>query len=593
LEVSLLNQDDATHRPIMNPKITVESSLDFINFHPQPTIANPPTYIWTHEELPENDVWGVAAILESEVPLKPRFSASRSVTPEYLVEEEIIQTFVVTFILEEELPADMTTIGVYIGFTPGDYAKVKETVEYTLVEQKPTEDWEVDAVGYVGQPVAKWNTLPFMVDVGRTYQFEATFKVRKTQASLSPLISKPGVQILYSKISFEVPVVGKSTSIEVSDINITFEADEEIAWSERCVTTDLYDFWFNPVISSPEGIQERNQAGARILNRWEYWTAPSDDRISNVPQNWVHDWFFVLENWEDPTHKQIINPNINVESSLSFVDYFPQPTTYVPNPPTYSWTRKDLIDGDFWPVSVKLDDVVLKPRFSASHSVTPDYLVEEETIQTVVTRFTLEEELPPGMTAIWVYMGFGHLYYEMNEIVKYTVDTQVPTEGWEMGVVGPPNWPGVEWHTTPFNVELGRTYQFEATFKVNKVQAGLGSFICKPGFQIVYEKGSGEVPIVDKSVTIEVPDIKVTFEADEEVEWNSWVSSDHYEVWIAPMIPSPEFPPVTTLETTVKTTTETPPETTTPGIGFIPGFELFPAIAAILVALYLTRRKNS
>ena len=256
LEVSLLNQEDSTHRSIMNPKITVDSSLDLIDFNPQPTIANPPTYFWTYEELPESDVWGVATILESDVPLKPRFSASRSVTPEYLVEEEIIQTFVVTFILEEELPTDMTTIGVYIGFTPGDYAKIKETVEYTLVGQKQTEDWEVDAVGYVGQPVAKWNTSPFMVEVGRTYQFEATFKVRKTQASLSSLICKPGVQILYSKVSFEVPVVGKSTSIEVSDIKITFEADEEIEWSERCVTSDLYDFWFDPVISTPETTPE-------------------------------------------------------------------------------------------------------------------------------------------------------------------------------------------------------------------------------------------------------------------------------------------------------------------------------------------------
>lgn len=34
-----------------------------------------------------------------------------------------------------------------------------------------------------------------------------------------------------------------------------------------------------------------------------------------------------------------------------------------------------------------------------------------------------------------------------------------------MGAVDPPNWPGVEWHTFPFKVEHGRTYQFEAILK--------------------------------------------------------------------------------------------------------------------------------
>lgn len=59
---------------------------------------------------------------------------------------------------------------------------------------------------------------------------------------------------------------------------------------------------------------------------------------------------------------------------------------------------------------------------------------------------------------------------------------------------------------------------------------------------------------------------------------------------------SPETIPKTTTspETIPKTTTspETTPETTTPGAVFVPGFELLPSIAAILIALYLARRKK-
>jgi len=600
------NWDDPTHNPIMNPKITAESNLPFVDFQPKPTtyLANPPTYIWTREELPESNVWGVTAILERDVPLKPRFSAIRSVTPEYLVEEETIQSVVVTFTLEEELPAGMEIIAVYIGFTAHHHALVNETVEYTVVEQKPTEDWKVEAEEYIGLPLVQWHTSPFMVELGRTYQFEATFKVRRVQVDQNPLISKPGVQIIYQKSIHEGPVVSKSATIEVPDIKVTFEADEEIEWGERSIYSDNYDFWINQEISSPEvppeptpETQERNQAGALIVNRWEFWSGTSEDGISNLPRIWNYDWFLILENQEDATHDPIMNPKITVESSLPFVNFVPLPTTYIAQPPTYIWTREDLLEGVHWHITAMLEsDVAFKPRFSASRSVIPEDLVEEETIQTVMATFTLEEELPAGITDIWVYIGFGGLYAEMQEGVEYTVVEQKSTEGWQIRVADPPNQPGVQWYTFPFMVELGRTYQFEATFKVKKAQASQGSLICKPGFQIVYEKGIDEVPLVGKSVTIEVPDIKVTFEADEEIEWNRRSISDHYEIWVAPVIPSLEVPPEPTPETTTLPATmsqpETPPITTPTSVIFIPGFELLSVIAAIPVALYLTRQKK-
>lgn len=107
-----------TQEDVQNPRVTVETPLELVWLYPSPTIVGPPIYEWTASVVPRGS-WFVAGGFENEYIIdRPRFSASRSVSPDRLAEDVTVQTAVVTLKLEESLPPEVNEVGVTIGFYP-------------------------------------------------------------------------------------------------------------------------------------------------------------------------------------------------------------------------------------------------------------------------------------------------------------------------------------------------------------------------------------------------------------------------------------------------------------------------------------------
>jgi outer membrane protein assembly factor BamB len=236
------NLDDNTNEPIINPNITAISDLDFVEFHPPLSYSEPPIYRWSFDlDMPENIALPTNALEPDNTDtFRPRFSASRFVHPEELVDDVTVQTVKVTFRLEEPLPADVNHVHVFIGFLGLAYPE-DIPVNYTLISQDPIEDWEMTGEG-------SWITTPSSIEINKTYGFNATFEAVKSR--IFPVLSKPSAMILYGKFE-DFTAIGNGTSVTVNysdDLSATFEADNELEWS-AFTSNSRQDFWFDPVVA--------------------------------------------------------------------------------------------------------------------------------------------------------------------------------------------------------------------------------------------------------------------------------------------------------------------------------------------------------
>ena len=228
-----------TQEDIHNPKVTVETPLELVWLYPSPITTGPPIYEWAASVVPCGS-WFLAGGVENEYIVgRPRFSVSRSVSPDRLAENITVQTAVVEFKLEEPLPPEVNEVSVAIGFYPisTPHPLTPILVDYTLLTYENTpltendEDWEVFLHG---TSAIQWYTFsPNSVEIGRTYEFEATFEVVKSESLEGAPVSKPDVNAIWRKVESEHE---KGTSVTIDypyeDLTATFRTENLLEWTK-------------------------------------------------------------------------------------------------------------------------------------------------------------------------------------------------------------------------------------------------------------------------------------------------------------------------------------------------------------------------
>ena len=185
--------------------------------------------------------------------------------------------------------------------------------------------------------------------------------------------------------------------------------------------------------------------------------------------------------------------------------------------------------------------MLIKLRFSASRFVEPEILTEAETLQTVTLILTLEEELPEGMTGFGVNIGSIIIAHEDVQLVEGEIINQEAVEGWEMYSDGVQ----ASWHIQPEDVEIGKSYVFEATLLNKKSEDLIGSPLFKPLVGIGYGEWMTLGAVASDTVVIKDPEdkMKATISADNELRWWRSFSPIAYDFWFQDIVSEVTVPP--------------------------------------------------
>ena len=255
--------------------------------------------------------------------------------------------------------------------------------------------------------------------------------------------------------------------------------------------------------------------------------------------HWTHQWLFSMSNDVDETGASVLNPSINVDTTKNFVDFSEDP---IIDPPFYTWQFVGE-QPEQWRFhgNAREPDYIsfFKPKAAIVRSVSPEKLAETETIQTVNVSVEIKEPFPADVNNVRVHVGTWNNVQWGVPLVEYEIIDNNSVLGWNTGNDGK----SVQWGTVPANIEVGRTYNFQALVKATKSPLLLGTPISKPRVDFGFEHhGEHQDLGVSKSATIIYsPDLKTTFKSDNEVAWEGNTSWSRYEVIMLPVIS--EFTP--------------------------------------------------
>ncbi len=229
----IVNTPDKNHLPITNPNVTIETDLELVGLYPPPTVSHPPFHQWVHRGTIAENYWFLAGGFEDgKQTHPPGFSLSRVVWPERLRNAEINQTVKVTFRLEETLPPEVNEVAVTAGFYPitSEHPLAQKLVDYEVLEWISPEGWEIYRHGVSALQWTIYNTS--QIAINETYEFNATFRVVKSQHLEGSPLSKPSVGVICRR--FDVEHHGRCESATVDHpegVIATFQADEELSWT--------------------------------------------------------------------------------------------------------------------------------------------------------------------------------------------------------------------------------------------------------------------------------------------------------------------------------------------------------------------------
>lgn len=255
------NVVDNSHQSLVNPKVTLESSLDLTEFNPinpDKTEPVPGSYLYTWdffgEEVPE--LWSLmlnASEFNNISIETPRFSASRTVTPEilsYPPNSQTEQTVTIILTLEEPLPSEVNHFVVNVGTERVVYRELS-LIDTEVVSQNAVEGWVNETLTpYEARWVAN---APFLPEKGTTYTFEVTFLTTKSEQLLGSPIFKPWVVIFYMQNENIEPIASESITLDHSAAaSATFTAENQVTWQPH-IETIQYSFSFDRIISEIVG----------------------------------------------------------------------------------------------------------------------------------------------------------------------------------------------------------------------------------------------------------------------------------------------------------------------------------------------------
>lgn len=303
--------------------------------------------------------------------------------------------------------------------------------------------------------------------------------------------------------------------------------------------------FFSTTLVPAQAAEGGNGNEVRLADVSQLWAIYTDeDSVSNVDLTWMKQWYFRIVNY---TQEDIQNPKATVETPLELVWLYPPPT--VTGPPIYEWTA-GVVPGGSWFVAGGFENEYItdRPRISASRSVSPNRLADYVTVQTAVVTLKLEESLPPEVNEAGVTIGFYPIstpHPLTPTLVDYTLLTYENTsltenKNWEVFLHGKS---AVEWFTfSPDKVEIGKTYEFRATFQAVKSESLEGAPVSKPDVNVLWRKVENEPLETGTSVTIDYPyeDLTVTFQSDNPLQWSKIISSAyrylHFSSFITPLV---------------------------------------------------------
>jgi len=289
-----------------------------------------------------------------------------------------------------------------------------------------------------------------------------------------------------------------------------------------------------------------NRVSAQLSHLDSYFTY--EDSIENVSIVWDHHWGTNIINRPDGG-PPVLNPKVQLQTDLNLVRFYPDdPSIFTAQPEVglYTWNFEGLQIEE--PAMLPLrayetqDTLIARPRFAASRTIEPEILTEDITFQTITVNFRLEEPLPLEVNWIMISIGSEVIAYEEYRLVEGRFISQLPVEDWTTGTDGVQAW----WVSNPLNVEVGKTYTFQATLEIVKSADLLGSPIYKPTVRIQYGQWFNEPFIVTaSSVTITDPNniISATFSADNVVDWDLAFSDPHFNFWFSTILSQITPPP--------------------------------------------------
>lgn len=238
------NTSDVTHEPVVNPRVTLESSLDLRSFYPDDPeffAAQPEEglYIWDFAgyNIAESEELGIAAHeTNGTIVEKPRFTVSRIVSPEVLADKTTVQKVTVFFRLEEPLPDEAKSVYMSIMGKPSLFYEEEPLVEVHIVDQSKVGGWKS---GY--DPYCAWwaTDVSSPPEIGKTYIFEATVKSTRSNKILGSPRFKPRVYISYGYEKNQGTETSNSVTITYSDvISVTLCTDNILTWTKAIFISD-------------------------------------------------------------------------------------------------------------------------------------------------------------------------------------------------------------------------------------------------------------------------------------------------------------------------------------------------------------------
>lgn len=285
-----------------------------------------------------------------------------------------------------------------------------------------------------------------------------------------------------------------------------------------------------------------NQVEASVSDFYDFFI--SADSVENIPIIFNHKLHPLIHNFTDVNgDPSVFDPKIELNSNLDFTgfshpEYFSELDLghYV-----WDFDGLEIPSPDYLGVFAYETTEIIKPGYSVTRSVDPIILTESSTTQTITVYFTLEEELFSEINWIQIRIGEPGLVFSTYKLVESNFVSQNQVDGWNEYTDGVWAW----WDANPINIEVGKTYIFQAKFQAVKSDDLIGSPIFKPPVSINYARVINLPFETSSSITITDPEDDttfVTFSSSTDVDWVPFYRDYNYLIWLNSIV-SYIFPP--------------------------------------------------
>jgi len=403
----LHNNPDETGLVIATANLTLDSDLAFDCVHDEYlTTEGPPTYEWSFGDVPEGSdphaYVGFWSPHPFPVTFTPGFNASRLADITEFLQSDGMQ--VQTLTIEVTPQAEMQWLGVGVDAAEDEFVNpviisaTSEEADHIHLDPDGHHVWISQ-----DEPVIGDNLVITVI-------IEVTPKVAELEFM-------PEVLVEWPEMRDSGNIGGSSVSHAADpgdDIGTwTWSAVGEYAWHWE--ETRLRRVIFPRVMSMG------NEVGAEFITNWGYRT--SGDAFTNQEVTGEKHWYTWLNNRPDDTGELVYEPNVTLDSDLTFDGVHEEYLTTM-GPPTYVWSFDDVPEDDgedagvdFWSPQYP---VTFTPGFNASRLADITEFLQSDGMQ--VQTLTIEVTPLEEMKGLGVGVGAWEDDFVNPVIISATAD---------------------------------------------------------------------------------------------------------------------------------------------------------------------------